>query len=112
MGFLTTIWGALKKVSFEVWAIIAVVGAALLGIYTVDRNAVKRTQAKNKNEGLEATIVLQAESKEIVNEIDTRVEQAEDAVARMPYFRDADSLRQSDPDLAALILGDPEGHER
>lgn len=111
MEILATIWGALKKVSFEVWAIVAIVGASLLGIYTVDRNAVKRTQAKNKNESLEATIVMQETSKEIVNEIEARVEMSEDAVARMPYFSDADSLRKADPDLAALILGDPAEHK-
>lgn len=112
MPILESLWGAAKKISFEVWAVIAIVGAALLGIYTVDRNAVKRTQAKADSKSLETTIVLQDTAKEITHEIDNRVAEADAAVARMPYFRDADSLRKSDPELAALILGDPQGNER
>lgn len=110
--FLIPVWTFLKKISFEVWVVIAIVGAAVLGIYTVDRNAVKRTREKNDKQNLEATIVLQETSTEIVNEIEARVEHADEAVARLPQFRSADELRQQDPELAAIILADPEGHGR
>lgn len=111
-AFLLPVWAFLKKISFEAWVIIAIVGAAILGIYTVDRNAVKRTRDKQKTENLETTIVLQETSKEIVREVETRVEHADEAVARLPQFRSADELRALDPDLAAIILADPDGHDR
>lgn len=110
--FLIPVWTFLKKVSFEVWVVIAIVGTAIFGIYTVDRNAVKRTTAKRDKQDLEATIVLQDKSTEIVNEIETRVEHADDAVARLPQFSSADELRRKDPDLADIILADPDRHER
>lgn len=112
MPFLVGVGAFFKKISFEVWVIIAIVGAAVLGIYTVDRNAVKRTNAKNDKKDLERTIELQEESKDIVDEIETRIEHTEIAVARQPQFRSTDSLRKTDPELAALILDDPAGHER
>jgi hypothetical protein len=112
MSFLLPVWGFMKKISFEVWVIIAIVGAAIVGIYTVDRNAVKRTRAKEEVKDLQDTIVLNEASEEIVNEIETRVEHADEAVSRLPQFKSADELRNTDPELAALILADPERHER
>lgn len=112
MSILMGAWGFLKKISLEVYIVIAMVLAAVAGVYIVDRNAVKRTKHKEEVDDLKDTIVLNEASEEIVNEIETRVEHADQAVARLPQFRSADELRNTDPELAALILADPEGHER
>lgn len=112
MPFLMGAWGFAKKISVEVYAIIAIILAAVIGIYIVDRNAVKRTKHKDEVKDLQDTIVLQEAATEIVNEIETRVEHADEAVSRLPQFKSADELRNADPELAALILADSEGHER
>ena len=112
MPLLMGVWGFLKKISVEAYVILAMLATAAIGIYIVDKNAVKRTKAKEEVKDLQDTIVLQEASTEIVNEIETRVEHAEDAVARLPVFKSADELRNTDPELAALILADPEGHQR
>lgn len=110
--FLVGFWNWLKKVPGEIWIALAILGTIAIGIYTVDRNAVKRTKTKDTIEDLEDTIVLQETSKEIINAIEVRIEHAEESVARLPHFRDADSLRAHDPELAALILNDPSVDER
>lgn len=112
MPFLMGVWGVAKKISVEVYIVLAMVLAAVAGVYITDRNAVKRTREKQKSENLETVIELQEESKEIINEIETRVEHADEAVARLPQLRSRDELRKHDPDLAALILDDPDGHQR
>lgn len=108
--FWAGVWAWLKKVPGEVWFIVVAVSAAIVGIYIVDKNAVKRTKLKNENETLKETVVLQTEAKVIVDAVEQRVEDARDAVARLPQFSSADELRRKDPALAAIILGDPERH--
>lgn len=110
--FLIPVWTFLKKISFEVWVVIAIVGAAIVGIYTVDRNAVKRTREKHEAEELREAVVLQETAKEVVDEIQQTVEHAEDAVARYPYLRSRDELRQWDEDVADIVDPDRERHER
>jgi hypothetical protein len=112
MSILMGVWGFLKKISVEAYIVLAMVLAAVVGVYIVDRNAVKRTKHKEEVKDLQDTIVLNEASEEIVNEIETRVEHAEEAVARLPVFKSGDELRRVDPELAALILADPEGHQR
>ena len=110
--FWAGVWAWLKKVPGEVWFIVVAVSAAIVGIYIVDKNAVKRTKQKNKIEELEEVVVLQQESKVIVDAVEQRVEDAREAVARMPQFSSVDELWARDPALAKIILGDPSGHER
>ena len=110
MPLLMGAWGFAKKISVEVYVILAMVLAAVIGIYIVDRNAVKRTRHKNEVEDLRDAIVLRDASVEIVNEVETRVEHADAAVSRLPHLRSADELRAHDPELAAIILADPQGH--
>lgn len=110
--FLIPMWTFLKKISFEVWVVIAIVGTAILGIYTVDRNAVRRTTKKHEAEELRETIVLQETAKEVVDEIQQDVAHAEEAVSRYPYLRSRDELRRWDKDIADLVDPDREGHER
>lgn len=110
--FFGGFWGWLKKVPGEVWAALIIVVAALgVGIY-IDRSAVRRTKDKQQIDDLEETIILQDTAKEVVNEIETKIEGVDDAIARLPYFASADELRRLDPSLAEIILGDPEGHKR
>ncbi len=108
--FWAGVWAWLKKVPGEVWFIVVAVSAAIVGIYIVDKNAVKRTKQKNKIEELEEVVVLQQESKVIVDEIEDRMAAAEIAVARMPRLRSRERLYVDDPALAALIFGPDEEH--
>lgn len=108
--FMVGFWGWLKKVPGEVWVILAIVGAALIGAYMVDRNAVKRTEKKHEADELRETVVLQKTAEEVITNVETRIEHAEDAVARYPYLRSRAELRDHDPELADLIDPSSAGH--
>ena len=108
MPFLISAWAFTKKIPGEVWVVVLLVLAALgVGIY-IDRKAVKRTNDKRDAEQLRDGIVLQETAKEVVTNVETRIERAEEIVARYPYLRSRDELRQHDPELADLI--DPDSH--
>lgn len=110
--FLMGVWSFFKKISFEVWVVIAIVGAAFgIGLY-IDREAVKRTQRKQETDALRETVVLQGTAREVTNEIERRVEGVDEALARLPQFASADELRKREPELAEIILRDPARDER
>lgn len=112
MPFLISAWAFTKKIPGEVWVVVLLVLAALgVGIY-IDRKAVKRTNDKRDAEQLRDGIVLQETAKEIVNEVQDRIANTEEALARYPYLRSRDELRQWDKDVADLVDPDSAGHER
>ena len=112
MPWWAPFWTWLKKVPGEIWFVVVALAAGAIGIYIVDKNAVKRTKQKQENKELRDTIELQATAKEVTDEIEQRVEEADVAIGRLPQFKSASELRRLDPSLASIILGDPERHER
>lgn len=110
--FLIGFWEWCKKVPGWVWTVVAIVGALFIAGVVIDRNAVKRTNRKHEIEDLREGIELQKTAKEVVTNVETRIERAEDAVARYPYLRSRRELRDTDPELADLIDPNSGGDER
>lgn len=104
-------WNGVKKVPGWVWFALVAVAAALLAIYITDRNAVVRTKRKEEIKDLKDTIVLKDAAHEIVEAVEERVEGAEEAVARLPWLRSTRELWKHNPELAPLIVTDPDGDD-
>ena len=76
-----------------------------------DMQVRKKITDQIRQRELEEEIKLREQAKETIHEIDTRMAAADDALNRLPQFKSARELRDADPDLAELILGDPVGDD-
>lgn len=118
-------WGKVTSWAGGAWSWflgspIAQIGAAALGLLLAWSVAVKTLKEEGKRE--QKRIHEAAAQKErgdmledrteILDAIHNDVEGARSAVERMPQYYSVDELRKHDPELAALVLGDPDGDGR
>ena len=93
-------------------ALVVVVAILTLGMYVHGREEKAKREQKRLNDlanARERARMVEA-STQVKEELHERADEARDAVADLPVYPVADSLRNDRPDLARIVFGDRPGN--
>lgn len=76
---------------------------------TLKAEGARKQREKNEREALEEQARVSEMRRKITQENQDAITRADEAVADLPAYRHTDELRQQDPDLAAIVLGNRAG---
>jgi len=102
-------WSNSKTAQMITYVLLFLIGAKAV-MESIKHAAKKAERAANAQRNAEEYARTVQTSSQVKEELHERADEARDAVADLPVYPDADSLRNDRPDLASIVFGNSPGN--